>query len=193
MRRSERQRVDQASVLSQEEFAASLGLIVTFGEASEAQLGRVAQLINKTNQFNLTTVRRSLEQVRSIHGTTIWGTYAITVEDKFGSYGLVGVAIVEKHGDRWRLDTFLLSCRVLGRYVETTFLAEIGAEARRADASILEATFIPTAKNALAENFLSAHGFSPLGNQCFEIDVDRIPSAPSHVSVRTFGSELANA
>jgi FkbH-like protein len=194
MMRSERNRSYLTVGLSPEEFAASLGLIVTFGQASEAQLGRVAQLINKTNQFNLTTVRRTLEQVKSIHRTIrSWGVYTITVEDKFGSYGLVGVAIVEKFSNRWRLDTFLLSCRVLGRYVETSFLAEIGTEARRLGVSTLEAAFIPTSKNLLAENFLLAHGFSPLGEQRFEIDVDKIPSAPSHVSLRTFGNGLADA
>ncbi|MBV9702093.1 MAG: HAD-IIIC family phosphatase, partial [Methylobacteriaceae bacterium] len=157
----EQKRSALAEVVSGDDFIASLGLRIDLGQALPNQFGRVAQLINKTNQFNLTTIRRSLEEVEALHASPNWRVYALRVADRFGEYGLVGVAIVEivEPAVRWRIDTFLLSCRVLGRGVEGSFLSGIAADARRTGASIIDAAFVPTKKNALAANFLAAHGF----------------------------------
>src|SRR5205807_833341 len=80
-------------------------------------LGRVTQLINKTNQFNLTTVRRTLDEVRALANSRDHRLYGLSVADKFGAYGLTGVVIAALAPDRatWIIDTLLLSCRVLGR------------------------------------------------------------------------------
>ena len=148
---SEHKRAQLSKVLSGDDFIASLELRIEIAEARADQLGRIAQLTNKTNQFNLTTVRRSLEQIEAINSSSNWRVYAMRVADKFGDYGLVGVAISEiVDRVRWRIDTFLLSCRVLGRGVESIFLAHVVDDARKAGASIVNASYVPTPKNALA-------------------------------------------
>jgi FkbH-like protein len=172
-----------SGALSKEEFAATLQLRVALHEASESQLGRVAQLINKTNQFNLSTIRRSTEEVATLHASPDWVIYALSVWDKFGEYGLVGVAIVQKENDRWFIDTFLLSCRVLARGIETALLARIGEDARSAGAKAIEAAFVPTAKNEPAASFLPEHGFTSLDGRNFTISIDDAPEWPAYITV----------
>lgn len=169
---SEQKRAQLGKALSREEFIASLELRLDVTEARTDQLGRIAQLIGKTNQFNLTTVRRSLEQLEAIASSPDWRVYALRVADRFGDYGLVGAVIVSIiDRNRWRIDTFLLSCRVLGRGVEATLLAHVVDDAREAGVSIVDASYVPTAKNGLAADFLARNGFLPTGGTGWRIDV----------------------
>ncbi len=168
---------------SKETFVASLGLKVELGEATQSQLGRVTQLINKTNQFNLSTIRRTLDEVEALSRNPDWSVYALRVSDKFGEYGLVGVALVEKAVERWRIDTFLMSCRVLGRDVETVFLATIGDDARAAGASAIEAEFVPSAKNELAAQFLPKHGFASTDGRKYDLSLDAKLNRPAYVEL----------
>ncbi|MGH6828242.1 MAG: HAD-IIIC family phosphatase, partial [Rhizomicrobium sp.] len=120
--------------------------------------------INKTNQFNLTTIRRTLDEVRALHRSPRHGIYVLKVGDKFGDYGLTGVIVVERRNEQdWLVDTLLLSCRVLGRGVETALLALLAEAARARGVLTLCARFVPTAKNAPASHYLADHGFAPEG------------------------------
>jgi FkbH-like protein len=139
-------------------YYASLATRVRVRREREGDRPRVAQLIKKTNQFNLTCRRhgeRELEALRA-RGCAV---YTLEVEDRFGDSGLSGVAIVEPGAGRWRLDTLLVSCRVLGRGVERAFLAELAARARARGARVLEGEFRPGSKNAPARDFFAQHGF----------------------------------
>ena len=184
MMRAERTREDLGAALSPREFVEQLGLVVSLGVARSSHIGRVAQLTQKTNQFNLTTIRRTPEEVQSLAASTDWRVLTLDVSDKFGEYGLTGVALVET-GDShaWRLDTFLLSCRVLGRSVETAFLIGIGEMARAAGASFVDARFISTAKNALAANFLSDHGFVKTSETDWRMASADIPKSPDYLKL----------
>lgn len=184
MMQADSQRATYSETISKEGFAATLGLQVTHDEASASQLGRIAQLINKTNQFNLSTVRRSAEEVAALHSSPDWRVYALSVADKFGDYGLVGVAILEIKPLRWRIDTFLLSCRVLARRVETALLAKIAEDACLAGATAIDAAFIPTAKNAPVASFLPEHGFTSLGGGDYTISVGSVPERPTYIAVK---------
>ncbi|MBV8564869.1 MAG: hypothetical protein JO273_05375, partial [Methylobacteriaceae bacterium] len=187
MMRAEQQREATLAHLSKEDFLRELDLRVELFEAMPEDLDRIAQLINKTNQFNLTTIRRSLEEVEALHASPNWRVYALRVADRFGDYGLVGVAIVEivEPAVRWRIDTFLLSCRVLGRGVEGSFLSGLMADACRAGVASMDAAYIPTKKNVLAANFLAEHGFHPVSETQWTIatelpakdEVERPPTA----------------
>jgi FkbH-like protein len=121
--------------------------------------------------------------VAALHASQDWRVYALSVGDKFGDYGLVGVAIVELRGDRWRIDTFLLSCRVLARGVETALLAKIAEDARLGGASTIDAAYIPTAKNAPVASFLPDHGFAILDGNSYTISVEAVPERPSYIAV----------
>jgi FkbH-like protein len=184
MMRAEREREAAAQAhLSKEDFLRDLGLKVELFRAPAEELDRIAQLINKTNQFNLTTVRRSVDEVRVLAGAAMHRVYGLRVTDKFGDYGLTGVAIIERSPGqcRWTIDTLLLSCRVLGRQVETTFLAGIATEARADGAEELFASFIATAKNAPAASFLPDHGFAVAEGHSWRIATSAVPFAPGHV------------
>ena len=138
----------------------SLQIVVNIQKATPFSIARVAQLVNKTNQFNLTTRRYTQAQIQTMVDTPeSWAVYTVSVTDRFGDLGLTGVAIVRMGLDAWSIDSFLLSCRVLGRGVEHALLAHIVARAREAGAQRVHGLFIQTAKNAPASGFYADRGF----------------------------------
>ncbi|MBS2024570.1 MAG: HAD family hydrolase, partial [Deltaproteobacteria bacterium] len=149
----------EATAGSVEEFLRSLSMSMQARRPDDKTLARVAQLTQKTNQFNLTTRRRSEEELRAFEraGGEVWH-YA--VQDRFGDNGIIGVALLERRGDVAELDTLLMSCRVIGRTVETAMLAHLAQRARALGAKTLSGWFIPTAKNAPGKDFFAAHGFT---------------------------------
>jgi FkbH-like protein len=154
-----------------------LAMRVRIERADRFAIPRVAQLIGKTNQFNLTTRRHSEAAVRALAASDAAAVYSVRVTDRFGDHGLVGVAIVEKAAMVWTIDTLLLSCRVLGRGVETALLSALAAFARRAGVQTLRGKYIPTAKNLPARDFYPQHGFGRVadggvdGAQMWELDL----------------------
>jgi len=148
-----------ASVGSKEEFYRSLGQVADIAAANDLTLGRVAQLTQKTNQFNLTTRRYSEADIARFMSDPERRLLTIKVSDRLGDNGIVGAAITQDDGDACRLDTFLLSCRVIGRGIETAFIAYIADLARLRGKSRLVGMFCPTAKNELAKHFYEDHGF----------------------------------
>ena len=140
-----------------EEFLAGLELQVTIAKPEQGQLERVAQLTQRTNQFNFTTIRRTEAEIRQL-GTTGKHCLIVDVNDRFGHYGLVGVMVYsESEADQaLEVDTFLLSCRVLGRGVEQRMLRELGEIAVRHGLAWVEATLRPTRKNQPARDFLDS-------------------------------------
>ena len=113
---------------SLEVFMASLDLRVSIQPLVESKLPRAAQLTQRTNQFNLTTIRRTEAELKALEEV-----YTAEVSDRFGDYGLVGVAICKQQEDELYVDTFLLSCRVLGRGVEHRVAAFLGQRPRPVD------------------------------------------------------------
>jgi FkbH-like protein len=87
----------------------------------------------------------------------------VQVADRFGDNGIVGLLIVDAGPEEWRIDTFLMSCRVIGRTVETAMLSWVAGQARAAGANRLVGEFIPTKKNARAADTFAGHGFAPAG------------------------------
>jgi FkbH-like protein len=187
MMRVEQQRELLGSTLTKEEFRQSLGLRLDFFRAQPEDLDRITQLINKTNQFNLTTIRRTLDEMRALADSPLHRIYGLRVSDKFGDYGLTGVVIAEISAERSEmiLDTFLLSCRVLGRGVETALLVALAEEARAVEAADLVASFIPSAKNAPAASFLPDQGFHEEDKGRWRLAVAKCPTlCPSITLVR---------
>ena len=123
-------------------------------------MGRVVQLLAKTNQFNLTTRRHDEATIRRQVASGAWRVYTMRVADRFGDFGLTGVAIAEPEAEAWHLESFLMSCRVIGKSVETALLARIAEDARAAGATTLSAEFVDSGRNQVASTFLSHHGFA---------------------------------
>lgn len=151
---------------SLDDFLKGLDMSLTVGQVDGSTLPRAVQLLGKTNQFNLTTRRHDLQQVQTMlagGAVALW----FRVQDKFGDNGLVGILIAIPGSDTvtWHLDSFLMSCRVIGRRVETAMLAVLEQMLIAQGGKTLTAEFIPTAKNLPAARFLPDHGFNQEGNQ----------------------------
>ena len=160
MIQAEQMRETKKSSLTEEEFKSSLDLKVSVFEVEPQHIARVTQLVNKTNQFNLTTIRRSQSEIEELARSAEHRVFATEVTDKYGEYGLVGVAILaQREAGAWLIDTLLLSCRVLGRDVETAFLSVLADVVLLTGGSELIGRFIPTSKNLQVESFYTRHGF----------------------------------
>jgi FkbH-like protein len=184
MMRAERDREVLGAQISHDDFLKALDLKVDLFRAKTEDLGRVTQLINKTNQYNLTTIRRTLDEVRALAASDDWRLYAFRVTDKFGEYGLTGVIVAQVSPDRrrWTLDSVLMSCRVLGRGVETTLIGALAEDARAEGAVEFVASYIPTAKNAICAKFLPDQGFTQVDERTWRLDLADAPAIPAHIT-----------
>lgn len=150
----------QESAGTLDDFLRSLRMEAEFRPVSSATLARVAQLTQKTNQFNLTTRRYSEPQIAEMAQDPCRDVVTVSLRDRFGDNGIVGVVILRREGDVSEIDTFLLSCRVIGRTVETAIVARLIEIARRRQSRWLQGWFLPTNKNAPAQDFYRTHGFA---------------------------------
>jgi len=153
------------------EYLRRLDVTVSIEEAKSLTIPRISQLTQKTNQFNMTTRRYTEEAITQFAESDKYRVVSIHVSDKFGNNGLTGVAIVEK-GDKgaWRIDTFLLSCRIIGRRVEETLLAYVINEAKKEGANSLYGEFITSRKNKPAKDFYNRNGFTTVhGSEPIEL------------------------
>jgi len=158
-------KVFEKSSTNLEEFLKNMKLKVTIQKADNFTIPRISQLILKTNQFNLTTKRYQLEDIEKFSKDENMLVGCAQVEDKFGDNGVTGAFIVQSDGSKeWILDTFLLSCRVMGREVEKSILGYIIKKAKESGIEKIKAQFIPTQKNKPIENFLPDCGFKKDGD-----------------------------
>jgi FkbH-like protein len=170
----------QSSAASLDEFLAGLGMRATAAPITRATLARVTQLVNKTNQFNLTTRRYTEAQVAELAAQPGGWARAFQLTDRMGDYGLIGVLLC-RAGDAggWEIDTWLMSCRALGRQMELYMFDRLIEAAQQAGVRSLVGVFRPTAKNAQVATLLPQLGFTLLREDATErrygLDV---PSAP---------------
>jgi FkbH-like protein len=141
-------------------YLATLNMTITFQPFDEVGRARIAQLISKSNQFNLTTRRYSEAQVGEIETDPNCFTLQVRLVDTFGDNGMISVIICRHDAGTWQIDTWLMSCRVLGRRVEQAVLQEIITHARAAGIGRLIGTYRPTDRNRLVENHYSKLGFA---------------------------------
>jgi FkbH-like protein len=145
------------------DYLSALEMTLTLGPFDPAGRPRIAQLINKTNQFNLTTRRYTEAEVAAIEADGEAFTLQVRLEDRFGDLGMISVIICRPlEGDRraWEIDTWLMSCRVLGRRVEEAVFAELNAEASRRGIERIVGIYRPTAKNGMAADHFPKLGFT---------------------------------
>lgn len=159
--RAKRQR-DQVRVVahSLEEYLHSLEIAVEIRQASDTALPRVHQLFERTNQFNLTVRRYEQGQLATFAHDPGWRLYTLRARDRFGDHGIVATSLVRAEADHWIVDSFLMSCRVIGYGLETALLASVSADARHADATRIIGEYIESKKNSPAGDFYPRHGFT---------------------------------
>ena len=162
----QRKRTDlKTQVGDLQDFLKQLNISVKIKNADSFTIPRISQLTVKTNQFNLTTRRYQEEDIRKFSQDKDKIVECAQVEDKFGDNGITGVYIINKDNKQeWTIDTFLLSCRIIGRGVEDGMLHQIIEKARKEGVSKIRGEYIKTKKNKPAENFFPTFGFKKEGN-----------------------------
>ena len=167
-----------------DEFLKQMNIEVNIKKADSFTIPRISQLTLKTNQFNLTTKRYQQEEISSFSSDKDRIVECVQVSDKFGDNGITGVYIIEKKDSKeWIIDTFLLSCRIMGRKVEEAMLYQIIEKAKNLGIKKIKGKFIPTKKNKPAENFYSDCGFKKEGDY-WVFNTDQVMKKPEQIKLR---------
>jgi FkbH-like protein len=149
----------QTSARSIEDFYRSLRMQAIIAPFDELHLPRIAQLIGKTNQFNLTTPRYGMPQLRAFMSDPDYIHFWLRLRDCFTNHGLVSLMIARRQGELLDIDTWLMSCRVIDRTVEATMLEQLCQEAHQLGCTAICGTYIRTAKNAMVKDVYAKFGF----------------------------------
>jgi len=188
--RRDHQRALQAAGLDFDDYLASLEMRMEVRFDDGAQLRRLAQLTQKTNQFNLTTRRYSEEQIADLLAAPDATVAHFSLADRFGHHGVVGLAIARYTTEQEAtIDSFLMSCRVIGRRAEEAFLETLLRHLRDNGVKTVTGKYQPTAKNGLARGFLGCAGFVEQGNGLWRRDLATNP--PSEIG--GFAIEVSDA
>jgi FkbH-like protein len=170
----------------------SLNMQMTVQPFDNTGRARIAQLINKSNQFNLTTRRYTEAEVAAAQADDTAFTLQIRLADVFGDNGMISVLICRRQNDDWHIDTWLMSCRVLGRKVETAVLQELVAQARARGIRRLIGRYQPTEKNKLVQDHYAKLGFTQLdtkddGSTAWVLQVEGASPVDLPILVRRIG------
>ena len=179
-------------------YLASLRMEITFQPFDETGRARIAQLINKSNQFNLTTRRYTEAEVAAAERDPDCFTLQVRLADTFGDNGMISVVVCRRSGADWLVDTWLMSCRVLGRKVENAVLQELLREAAPRGIRRIVGTYLPTDRNKLVERHYEKLGFTLLerdeaGRTVWELDVAAAPRETIPMTIRRPAEQLALA
>ena len=147
------------------EFLRSLQMQIRFAPFQSQNRKRVTQLINKTNQFNLTTRRYTEAQVAEIETSNAYYTLQVNLIDRFGDNGMICAVICQRACDEWEIDSWLMSCRVLNRKVEESICNRIARDAIEAGAKKLVGIYRPTPRNNIVARLFEQLAFTPVDNQ----------------------------
>ena len=161
MYRAENQRkAEMSSAVSMDEYLKRLEMTMDIHIMLPEEEKRVTQLTNKTNQFNVTTRRYSEEEIHSFAVSENSDVITVHMSDKYGEQGLVSVLILKYDGDKAEIDTFLMSCRVMGRNAEIEIISRIKQLLERKNIQIVHAAYLKTAKNAPVAGLFEKLGFT---------------------------------
>ncbi len=167
----------QKQAVSFEEYLMQLQIKVTRVDAGQ-NIERLVQLVNKTNQFNLTTKRYEMAEMQKILKDDGKRVYLYRIEDRFGDYGIVAAAIVDVV-PKPIIEEFVLSCRVMGKNVEYGIVSDMERDLAEAGYDSLLGMYIPTAKNQPVENLYDRLGYeeiqTPEEHKMYEIDLNKRP------------------
>jgi FkbH-like protein len=161
---------------SETEYLRDLRMVCTHGPFDEVTLPRAAQLVGKTNQFNLTTRRHSLEELQRVSQDARNWTQWFRLQDRFGDSGIIGVIVaLADGGDTWQIDTLLMSCRVMGRGMEQFMMQTLITAAKNQRIQRLVGRYCRTPKNSVVAGFYTSVGFCQLaansGETVFELSI----------------------
>jgi FkbH-like protein len=142
-----------------ESFLRSCEMKLWMREAKPENLGRVTELILRTNQLNATAVRYTKEEILEFYRSEDHKIYAVNLDDTYGEYGLIGVSLIQLQDSKWNMEVLTFSCRAMGKTVEKTFLTYLMNEAKKQGASVLVGKYIKTDRNEAVERLFEEAEF----------------------------------
>ena len=161
-----------AGIDNYDDYLKALGMKAVCAPFDAFHIPRIAQLTQRSNQFNLRTVRYSEQEIEEIAANPRYVTRYYTLRDRFGEHGLIAVVILEKRENELFVNEWLMSCRVLKRGMEQFIADSILRAAREAGVARVVGEYIPTPKNAMVKDLYASMGFRPLGDGLYEARVD---------------------
>ena len=165
-----------------DDYLQSLGMEGKVTRFEPIQYSRIAQLTQRTNQFNLRTVRYTEDEIRKIAEDDAYITLSYSLKDKFGSHGLVAAIIMRKISkDELFIDTWLMSCRVLKRGMEEFSINRIVQAARDNGFQMILAEYIPTLKNSMVKDIYETMGFRRMGENLFHLEVNDFKEMKTYI------------
>jgi FkbH-like protein len=178
-------RTQFAATLDYDTFLQSLELQVQRVSADGTHMNRLEQLLHKTNQFNLTTRRYSLREL-SEQRADGWDFYLFRAADKFGDYGIIAALLVDTTCDQPRIDTFAMSCRIMGKRVEHYILDTVESDLLAKGYTFLTADFRSSTKNQVVSNLYPSLGYAEIShtedNYRYQIDLRNRPNRVYYVN-----------
>lgn len=172
------------SFVNYEEYLKALDMEAVTGRPLGSRIQRFAQLINKSNQFNLRTQRYSEAQLQEYLEDNTKELIFVELKDKFSDYGIISCVILENRGDDCFVDTWLMSCRVLKRQVEQVTFDAVAKAAKRWGCKRIVGQYIPTKKNKMVEGFYPSLGFSEMQDGFFELKLSDYKKTETQIVVR---------
>lgn len=185
MYRAEAKRVEaKNSCSSIEDYLVGLEMCCETEEFSETCFSRIAQLTQRSNQFNLRTVRYSESDIRNITASGKYYTRMYSLYDRFGGYGIVSLVILEKLGSELFVDTWVMSCRAMNRGLEQFVMNDIYDIAEAFGATSIVGEYIPTPKNVVVKDLYEKMGFTPIDGDRYRLLVCEYKSKQTYVRKR---------
>ncbi len=174
--------VEREHYIDPRDYLRSLQMTASVRGFEPFNIPRVAQLTQRSNQFNLRTQRYSERQICDFAGSATHIPLAFELRDRFGDSGLISVVILEKRTHELFIDTWLMSCRVLGRGMERFVLNTIMRAAKNAGAERVIGEYLPTAKNGLVKNHYSNLGFVDMGSGFWSLETAQFLDSPTYIA-----------
>jgi len=179
----------QQEVGDYETYLRSLDMELTISPFNAVGRARIAQLVQKSNQFNLTTRRYSEAEIAAFEEDTEHLGWQIRLKDRFADHGMVSAVIVKKGAPAWAIDSWVMSCRVLERGVEAAIAGELAHVAAYGGARALKGVYLPTARNRLVKDLYDRLGFQRVsvaadGACTYQLDLKAMKRDPGPIKVR---------
>lgn len=172
----------QATYENLDEYLKNLEMIGNAEPFAENRYARIAQLTQRSNQFNLRTVRYTEDEIRRIVENRDYLTLSYTLKDKYGEHGLVGVVVLQKEDSRTLfIDTWLMSCRVLKRGMEEYIVNKLVETAKVQGFKAIKAEYIPTKKNGMVKDIYSQMGFEKIEENKFLLEISRYQNKKTYI------------
>ena len=179
--------VVQKQCINEDEFLSSLNMHSMVKPFDKFTIPRVSQLTQRSNQFNLRTVRYTEEEISAISNSDEYLTLDFTLEDKYGDYGLISVIILKKQSAALFIDTWIMSCRVLKRGMEKFVLNMIAQQVRKIGVKEIIGEYLPTAKNGIVKEHYHELGFTKCDgeNNKWILKLESYSDYPTFITLKT--------